>query len=153
MRVQTATGERAAVASGHPAATEAAIRVLQDGGNVVDAAIAGAAVLSVALPQACSLGSDCFALVHVGGKTFGLNGSGPSPQTLPADVTAEQLAWGPLSCATPGMLGGWEAMHRRFGRTPWRSLLAPAAAMARNGFPVGRELAAAMRENLERLRL
>ena len=153
MKVKSALGKQAAVASGHPLACAAAKRVLEEGGNTVDAAIAGAAVLAVVLPQACAIGGDCFALVHAGGRTHGINASGPSPQALPRDVSSEQLAWGPLSCAVPGMVGGWDLMHRRFGRKPWRRVLADAIRIAQDGVPVARELARAMREYLERLRL
>ncbi len=152
MRVQSATGKKAAVASGHPLATAAAIGALEAGGTVADAAIAGAAALTVALPQACSLGGDCFALIHAGGKTYGINGSGASPMALPDRVSAEQIAWGPLSCGVPGMLGAWETIHGKFGKLPWRRLFAPAVAMARDGIPVARDLARAMRDHVERLR-
>jgi gamma-glutamyltranspeptidase/glutathione hydrolase len=153
MKAKSATGMKAAVAAGHPLATAAAVEALEDGGNAVDGALAGAVVLATVLPQACAIGGDCFALVHAGGRTHGINGSGAAPHALPPGVTAEQLAWGPLSCAVPGMVGGWENMHRRFGRRPWRAAFEPAIRLARDGFPVGRDLARAIRENLERLRL
>lgn len=152
MRVRSAKGRKAAVASGHPLATAAAIGILDDGGTVADAAVGGAMALSVLLPQACSLGGDCFVLVHSDGRTQGINGSGPSPQALPRYVSADQLAAGPLSCAVPGALGALEALYRKFGRLPWARLLQPAIAMARDGIPVGRDLARGMHENAERLR-
>ena len=64
MRTQAASGRNFAVVSGHPLATGASLDVLKKGGNPVDAALAGAAVLTVALPHACTLGGDCFILVH-----------------------------------------------------------------------------------------
>jgi len=152
MRVHSAKGRKAGVASGHPLATAAAIGILEAGGTVTDAAVGGAVALSVLLPQACSLGGDCFVLVHTGGRTLGINGSGASPQALPKQVSAEQLAAGPLSCAVPGALGALEALHRKFGKLPWARLLKPAIAMARDGIPVGRDLARGMHENAERLR-
>jgi len=152
MGVQIIRGKRFAAVAGHPMAAEAATKVMRNGGNVVDAAIAGAAVLAVVLPHACTLGGDCFALLHLGGITRGINGSGMSPAKLPRDVSAQQLANGPLSCSVPGALGAWEAMHQGFGRTPWRELLAPAIGLARNGVPVAGELAGAMRGWLEPLR-
>ena len=151
MRVQSAKGRKAAVASGHPLATAAALGILEAGGSVADAAVGGGAALSVVLPQACSLGGDCFVLVHAGGRTHGINGSGAAPQALPKLVSAEQLAVGPLSCAVPGALGALESLHRKFGKLPWARVLKPAIDMARNGIPVGRDLARGMRENIERL--
>jgi len=152
MRVRSAQGKKAAVACGHSLANAAAIGVFADGGSVADAAIAGAVALNVVLPQACSLGGDCFILAHTTGTTQGINGSGPSPLGLPRAVTAEQLAAGPLSCAVPGALGGLEALHRQFGKLPWKRLLAPAIKLARNGIPVGRDLARGMQDYLDRLR-
>jgi gamma-glutamyltranspeptidase/glutathione hydrolase len=151
MRVQSAKGRKAAVACGHALAKEAALGVFADGGGVADAAVAGAVALNVVLPQACSLGGDCFILAHAGGKTHGINGSGPSPQRLPPAATAEQLVNGPLSCAVPGALGALEALHRKFGKLSWKRVVAPAIALARDGIPVGRDLARGMQENLARL--
>lgn len=139
--------------AGHALAADTAAHILRQGGNVVDAAVSGAAVLAVAMPHACSLGGDCFALMHLGGKTHGINGSGMSPAALPHEATPAQLAGGPLSCAAPGALGAWESMHRRFGAIPWPDMLAPAIGAARKGVPVAGELAGAMRAWLEPLSL
>ena len=148
MRTQAATGRNFAVVSGHALASQAALQVLKTGGNPVDAALAGAAVLTVALPHACTLGGDCFILVHAKGQTHGLNGSGPSPAALPANPAPEQLSRGPLSPAVPGMLGAWEALHRRFGSKPWAELMEPAVALARDGVPASREYVASLHMNL-----
>jgi len=148
VRTQAASGRNYAVVSGHALASGAALDILKAGGNPVDAALAGAAVLTVALPHACTLGGDCFLLVHAKGRSHGLNGSGPSPSGLPADVAPERLSRGPLSVAVPGMLGAWEALHRRFGSKPWASLMAPAAALARDGVPASREYVASLHMNL-----
>ena len=148
MRTQAAKGRNFAVVSGHALATEASLGVLKKGGNPVDAALAGAAVLTVALPHACTLGGDCFILVHAKGRTRGLNGSGPSPAGLPADIKPEQLSRGPLSAAVPGMLGAWEALHKEFGSRPWAELMAPAASLARDGVPASREYVASLHANL-----
>jgi gamma-glutamyltranspeptidase len=150
--MQQARGRQAAVVSGHQLATQSALKVLKGGGNVVDAAIAGCAVLAVALPHACTLGGDCFALISIEGKLYGLNASGMSPAALPQNATAEQLARGPLSCSVPGVVGGWEAMHNRFGKKPWRDLMAPAVSYAREGIVASSEFIAATREFLPQLR-
>ena len=145
MNAQSATGRRHAVVSGHPLATEHALAVLADGGNVVDAAIAGAATLTVTLPHACSPGGDVFALVHHDGRTHGINGSGTAPAKLPAGLPPEKLAGGALSIGVPGALGGWETIHQRFGKLPWQTLFARAVAAARAGFTPSPDLLAARR--------
>lgn len=150
--MQSASGRRFAVVSGHTLATQAALSVLKDGGNVVDAAIAGCAVLTVALPHACTLGGDCFALVQLDGKLYGVNASGLSPASLPANASPEQLARGPLSCAVPGVVGGWEAIHQRFGKKSWAELLAPAIKHARRGISASSEFVTATREFLAEMR-
>ncbi len=152
MPVQVAHGRRAAVVAGHALAASAAIDVIRSGGNTVDAAVAGAAVLAVVLPHACTLGGDCFALVHIGGELYGLNGSGRSPAALPVQAKPEQLARGPLSCSTPGVVGAWEAMHRRFGAMPWADVLQRAIALAREGVPASHEFVAGTRDYLDELR-
>ena len=119
--------------------------MLADGGNVVDAAIAGAATLTVTLPHACSPGGDVFALVHRDGVSYGLNGSGTAPAKLPAGLAPEQLAGGALSIGIPGVVGGWEAMHTMFGSMPWRDLFAGAVALTRRGFAPSPDLVAGRR--------
>jgi gamma-glutamyltranspeptidase len=139
-------GRSAAIVCGHPSAAAAGWEALARGGSVADAAIAAASVLAVVLPQACTLGGDAFILLHEAqsGRTFGLNASGRSPaRTSPAALDAAKLERGVLSCATPGVVAGWEALHSRFGRLPWRDLLARAIELADRGFPASPGLAAA----------
>ena len=71
-------------ATSHPLATQAAIDVLKDGGNAIDAAIAANAVLGLVEPTGCGIGGDLFAIVWIeeDKKLYGLNSSGPAPQDL-----------------------------------------------------------------------
>ncbi|HWK94520.1 MAG TPA: gamma-glutamyltransferase [Pseudolabrys sp.] len=151
MSLQTARGKHGAVVSGHQSATGIALDVLQTGGNVVDAAVAGAAALAVALPHACGLGGDCFILAHIDGKTYALNGSGRSPSRLPAGLDKAALSTGPLSSAVPGMLGAWDALHQRFGSRPWAELLSPAVVLAKNGIDIASDFANAITANRDAL--
>ncbi|HEX2512188.1 MAG TPA: gamma-glutamyltransferase family protein [Xanthobacteraceae bacterium] len=136
-------GSRAMVVSGHSAATLAAIAVLKRGGHVVDAMVAASAVLTTVLGHATSIGGDCFLLFHDSstGRTIGLNASG----TAPAGATAERFPdgmqlYGPLAPVVPGLVRGWEAMHRRYGTLPWADLFDEAISTA-EAHPVSHVLA------------
>jgi gamma-glutamyltranspeptidase/glutathione hydrolase len=130
-------GRRGAVASNHPLATQAGLLTLQAGGNAVDAAVAVAATLSVVEPFMSGLGGDGFYHVYVRGtgEAVVFNGTGPAPRAATPEryATGIPLA-GPLAVSVPGSVGAWGAMHARFGRRPWASLLAAAVHYARDGF-------------------
>src|SRR6186713_896643 len=70
---------RNVVSTSHPLAAQAGLRMLWDGGNAVDAAIAAAAALTICEPVSNGLGSDAFAIVWDGQALHGLNASGPAP--------------------------------------------------------------------------
>ncbi|MCD0164006.1 gamma-glutamyltransferase, partial [Deinococcus sp. 6YEL10] len=74
------------VATSQPLAAQAGLRVLQEGGNAVDAAIATAAALTVVEPTSNGIGGDLFALVWAGGELHGLNASGAAPAALSLDA-------------------------------------------------------------------
>jgi gamma-glutamyltranspeptidase/glutathione hydrolase len=142
--VRPVYGRNAAICCGHPAAAAAGWEALARGGSIADAALAAAAVLTVVLPQAVTIGGDGFFLYHdsATGKTYGLNASGRSPAALDADrLTAADLERGPLSCGTPGLVAGWEMLHQRFGRLPWADPLRRAIDLAGQGFPASPGLA------------
>ena len=77
-----AISAEAMVATSHPLATRAGLRALEHGGNAVDAALAAAAMLTVAEPTDNGVGGDAFALVWDEGALYGINGSGRSPADL-----------------------------------------------------------------------
>ena len=128
---------RNVVATSHPLAVQAGLRMLAAGGNAVDAALAGAAMLVVVEPVSCGLGGDAFAIVWDGSRLHGLNAAGPAPAAWsPAyfrDRYGEDgrgLANRPIrgwdSVTVPGVIAGWTALHRTFGRLPFADLLSPA---------------------------
>jgi gamma-glutamyltranspeptidase/glutathione hydrolase len=140
---EQAHGARAASAAGTREAAEAAVACLRDGGNVVDAAIAGSAVLAVMLPNANSIGGDLLALVKLGGKpAIAINATGAAPKR--ASIEAYKALGhsfvpetGGLAVQGPGLVAGWQALHERWGSKPVAALLAPAIALARDGFRCG----------------
>ena len=135
--------ENGMAATSHPLATQAAIDILQQGGNAIDAAIAANAVLGLVEPTGCGIGGDLFAIVW-DAKTqqlYGLNSSGPSPQAMTIDFVKDQglekiPAYGPLPVTVPGAVAGWTALHKKFGRKNFKSLFSSAINYAENGFPV-----------------
>ena len=145
-------------ATSQPLATATAIRVLQQGGNAVDAAIAANAVLGVVEPMSCGIGGDLFAIVWDAKtkKLYGLNASGRAPAAATIDVfkskgLTEIPTHGPLSWSIPGCVDGWDQLRKRFGTKAWPELLAPAIDYAENGFPVSEIIAAGWQASEEDL--
>lgn len=141
-------GEIGAVSAAHPLAVAAGQNALFAGGSAVDAAIAAQAVLCVVAPDACGLGGDMFALVGDGRETMAVTGAGSAP--LAMTQVADD---GPHAITVPGIAGGWDAMHKRWGRLPLAQVLAPAIRLARDGITFAPALAKAVdtqRARLER---
>jgi gamma-glutamyltranspeptidase / glutathione hydrolase len=141
-------GRAGAVACGHPLAASAAAATFRAGGGAVDAAVSAAAALAVILPDACGLGGDAMLLVRApDGSVAAFNGSGAAPAGLVAPVPAD----GAACAAVPGAVAAWESAHRRFGRLPLAAVLEPAISLARDGYPVGEPLLAAVKAQRSRL--
>ncbi len=141
-------GTRAMVVSGHSLASTAGLRMLDAGGNVVDAMIATSAVLTVVLPHATSLGGDAFIIHHdaASGKTQGLNACGMAPAGATPDYFSNGMTvHGPDAASVPGIVRGWERLHQKHGKKPWKDLFADAVDLAENGHPLSRVLAGALR--------
>ena len=135
--VQIAIGKRAAVSSGHKLASVESLRILASGGNIVDAAIGGAMVLSVVLPYACGIGGDMYMLYHDAGTgiTHGLNGTGAAPSKAhPFEFGGSMPQTGVRAATVPGVLMAWQDALSRFGTRRMSELLQPAILYARKGF-------------------
>ena len=133
------------VSTSQPLAAQAGLRLLQQGGNAVDAAIAAAATITLTEPCSNGLGSDCFALVWDGSQLLGLNASGTAPaawtldyfeKKYGGDLTATRPLRGWDTVTVPGAVGGWSALHQRLGRLPFEQVLAPAIEYAERGFAI-----------------
>ena len=136
-------GQHGMAATSHPLATQAAIDILKDGGNAIDAAIAANALLGLVEPTGCGVGGDLFAIIW-DAKTkqlYGLNASGPSPKNSSIEFMKSKgitqiPRYGPHPVTVPGAVAGWSAMHKRFGNKEFHTLFESAIDYAINGFPV-----------------
>jgi gamma-glutamyltranspeptidase / glutathione hydrolase len=141
------------IATSQPLATAAGLRVLQNGGNAIDAAVTAAAVLAVVEPTMNSAGGDLFALLY-DAKTkriHGLNSSGRAP----AAATLEEFQRrkldkiplrGELSVSVPGVVDGWSELLAKHGTITLAQALEPAIRYARDGFAVSEIVAWQWRE-------
>src|SRR5690606_19922842 len=129
------------VATSQPLAAQAGLRILANGGNAIDAAIAAAATIALTEPVSNGLGSDCFAIVWDGARLHGLNASGTSPAGWNLDYfrrkhggRVPQRGWD--SVTVPSAVAGWTALHEKFGKLSFEDVLAPAIEYAERGFAV-----------------
>ena len=130
-------------ATSQPLATAAALKILQDGGNAIDAAIVAAGVLNVTEPHMSGMGGDVFAILWSAeeGRLIGLDATGKSGSKLDVqalqDEGAEQVPGsGARSVTVPGALSGWSALIEEYGTVDLGDALAPAIHIAEEGFPV-----------------
>ncbi|HET6487882.1 MAG TPA: gamma-glutamyltransferase family protein [Spirochaetia bacterium] len=134
-------------ASSQPLVSQAGLEVLREGGNAADAAVAMAAAINVTEPCSTGIGGDCFALFYDASTrtVAALNGSGRAPAGLTIDLARSQglERQGQFSnphhahtVTVPGACAGWCDLAARHGTMPLSRLLAPAIALAEQGFPV-----------------
>jgi gamma-glutamyltranspeptidase/glutathione hydrolase len=145
-----AVGTGGAVASVDPLASQAAIQVLQRGGNAVDAAVAAAGVLGVTEPYSCGIGGGGFMVIYRAsdGSVATIDGREKAPAAMQPDSFMENGAplafndarWSGLSVGVPGTVRGWNVALGRYGTMSLAELLGPAIAVAREGFRVDQTL-------------
>jgi gamma-glutamyltranspeptidase/glutathione hydrolase len=151
-------GVHGMVATSQPLAAQAGLRVLEQGGNAIDAAVATAAVLNVVEPMNEGMAGDLFAIIYVAKdkKLYALDASGKAPSgATPArfaalGYVADPANWGPgsgmpghgiLPVTVPGAVWGWNAVLERFGTLKFDTVLKPAQDYAEHGFPVSERIA------------
>src|SRR5271165_314171 len=134
---------RGIVAAESPLAAQAGVRILETGGNAVDAAIATNAMMGVVEPMMNGIGGDLFAIVYdaKADKLYGLNASGWAPKSLTIEALHKQgLREMPQSGANaitvPGAVEGWQKLADKFGRKKLGEDLTPAIQTAKDGYPV-----------------
>ena len=131
------------VAAESPLAAQAGVRILERGGNAVDAAIATNAMMGVVSPMMNGIGGDLFAIVYdaKANKLYGLNASGWAPKSLTPELLKKKglrdmPESGVNTITVPGVVDGWQKLADKFGRKKLADDLAPAIQTARAGFPI-----------------
>lgn len=163
-KVPEAIGTGGAVSSVDPYASDIGIKVLKDGGNAADAAIAMAATLGLTEPYSSGIGGGGFFVFYDArtGRTTTINGRETAPRTYTSDEFAdddgEALDFDDVvnsgkSIGVPGTLATWELAAKRFGTLRLAELLEPAEALARNGFVVDEYFHSHTSDNAERFRM
>jgi gamma-glutamyltranspeptidase / glutathione hydrolase len=146
---------RGVVAAGHPLTAEAGARVLREGGNAVDAAVAAVMTSFVTESPLTGLGAGGFMLVHTSEESVlldffvaapGLDAAARRSELVPIPVyfteeTPQVFNVGAASCGVPGTPAGLEEALRRFGTVPLAELAAAPARLARDGVEVNAEQA------------
>ena len=135
-------------ATSHPLAAHTAVRILEEGGNAIDAAIGAAVLLGICEPQMTGIGGDCFVLVKPAGeeRIVALNGSGRAPAALSAqDMRGRGLAEIPpesIEAVTiPGAVDAFCRLSADWGKLGLAASLAPAIHYAEAGVPVAPRVA------------
>ncbi|MCC2637752.1 MAG: gamma-glutamyltransferase [Moraxellaceae bacterium] len=147
--LSAARASQAMAVTANPYATDAALAILRQGGNAIDAAIAAQAVLGLVEPQSSGFGGGAFIVYHDGKQTQSFDGR----ETAPAAATPDRFLdkdGQPLAfhaavasgrgIGIPGVVAALYEAHKRHGRLHWRQLFTPAIQLARQGFPVSPRL-------------
>lgn len=131
------------VVTSQPLAAQVGLKILQQGGNAVDAAIATAITLTVVEPTNTGIGGDALAMVYINGELHAINGSGPSPKLwTSAQFDGPKMpVYGWNSVTVPGAVSVWGELSARFGSLDFKSLFTLATTYARDGFFVSPQVA------------
>lgn len=143
------------VASAHSRATEAGVRMLEAGGNAIDAAVASAFALGVCEPAASGLGGQTMMMIHLREprRTFALDGSSRAPNRATAEATTEdERKRGYKATTVPSTPAALRYALERYGTFKLRRVLEPAIELASVGFEVTPLLHGLMKRTREALR-
>ncbi len=138
--------KNAMVVSAHPLASDAGLEMLRKGGNAIDAAVATTFAISVVEPFSAGIGGGGFLLMHDSKnrtiKALDFRERAPLKATKNmyldrnGKVRRNSSINGYLAVATPGTVAGMYEVHRRYGKLPWRTVVAPSIRLAKDGFVV-----------------
>lgn len=151
-------GRKGMVASAHTLISSSGLKVLQNGGNAVDSAIAMALTSGLVLPDMCGLGGDAFALYYDAKtkKVTAINGSGGAPKKATLEKYQE-LGYdkmpndGMLSVTVPGAVDVYFSMLEKYGTKSFQELAQDAIELAENGVPVSEKVARHMHTDYQKM--
>ncbi len=147
-----------AVAMPDSYSADAAMQVLQEGGNAIDAAITAQFVLAVTLPEAGNVGGGGFMTIKFEDNTDFLDYREMAPENAHRDMYLDEQGnvkpyeslFGAKASGIPGTVAGMWAAHKKYGTLDWERLLAPAVDLAEQGFVVHEKLANNIDHYIER---
>ena len=150
-------GTRGVVASGHYLATAAGFRIMEQGGNAIDAAAAMCFCLNLLEMESNGIGGEVPTLVYSAKekKPFAISGMGFSPKAFTLDWCRENNidlipADGYLPACVPAVIDTWAQAIGRFGTFSFAQVLAPAIELAEKGYPVTEKLRGRLVEHFKR---
>ena len=160
-RVHPVYAANGMVASQEQLATAVGVDILRRGGNAVDAAVAVGFALAVTLPAAGNLGGGGFMMVHdaASGETVAIDYREMAPGgatrdmflNVDGDADPNLSRFTPLAVGVPGTVAGLALALEEYGTMPLAEVLAPAIALAEDGFEVTAELSQSLKRSRERL--
>ena len=155
---QVVYGRNGMVCTNSPLSAAAGLKVLQEGGNAFDAALAVAATETVTMVPMCGIGGDSFILLYeaANGQVTGMSSAGAPGSGTSADYYRKQGLTkmpleGPHSVGVPGEVAAWEEVHRRFCSKPFDQLLDTAVGYAEDGFALPPKIAQSFSSTHKRL--
>jgi gamma-glutamyltranspeptidase / glutathione hydrolase len=153
-------GKTGMVVSAHPLASRAGLSILQQGGNAIDAAVATTFAISVVEPFSAGIGGGGFALFYQAStsqvKALDFRERAPlkASRNLYLDARGKVRPGASINgheaVAVPGTIAGLAELHQKYGKLPWKTVIAPAIELAETGFPVSWRFvqATAMRQSI-----
>ena len=152
--VAPSSGKKGMVATAHPLASAAALEMLKNGGNAVDAAVAAAFTIGVVEPDGSGIGGGGGMVIYMkkGKKSFFINYYGRSSENATkVDFKSGRDSYTAKAIDVPGTVAGLLMAHEKFGKLPLKKILEPAISHAQNGFPVDETLAKLILDNVENI--
>jgi gamma-glutamyltranspeptidase/glutathione hydrolase len=156
---QTSIGTGGGVAAEEGLAAEVGIEILRKGGNAADAAVAVALALAVTWPEAGNIGGGGFWISRdAKGRVLAIDFREMAPRAARRDLffakpgaPTPSSTEGPLASGVPGSVAGLALAHRRAGRLPWKTVIAPAVRLAKDGFPMTANISESIAADRDRL--